>query len=594
MNTSPVSLEQQIAAERARTLFGNTGPSVPVNGVVGALLVLVTAPTAGLLRSLTWYASVLLAAVLHWGVGFLWRRAGEPPAEAEKWIRRFVFSSGVHGVAWGWGAIALFVPGAVVEQVTVTGTVVCLAAGLTASTLASTPAILAFALTLLPPYIVALALGGTRLHLVFATLVTSFMCVVVFVRSNNRIFAELITLRHEIGFARDRAQQANLAKSKFLAAASHDLRQPLHAMTLLAGALGNRLKSPEDERTLASLQDSLGTMRKLFNALLDVSRLDAGIVEPRFQNVRLAAIFERLDMEVKPQARAKRLDWRCPETTVEVRTDPVLLETMLRNLLGNAIRYSERGYVAISCMTSDGEARIAVEDTGPGIPLEQQQDIFREFHQLHNPERDSEKGLGLGLAIVDRLAQLLGHRIELRSSPGAGSCFTLVVPLGTEAAEAEERRPPDGELAPALDALRLKVLVVDDQAAGRDGMRALLARWGCEVQVADAEETALELVRRAPFRPELIIADYRLRDERTGAQVIARLRAELGGELPALIVTGDTSPDRLREARASGAELMHKPVPLARLSAYLRAVRRSQVRTAVTPEPYRESPASRS
>ncbi|HKY38972.1 MAG TPA: ATP-binding protein [Polyangiaceae bacterium] len=582
MISQRVSLEQQISAERARTLFGNTAPGLPINGALAGVLVVLTAPTAGLPRALVWYATVLLASLLHWAVGRAWHSANPGPAEAERWIRRFVVTSGVNGAAWGWGAIALFVPGAVLEQITVTATVVCLAAGLTASTLASTPAILSFTLTLLPPYIVALGAGGTRIHLALATMLIAFLCAVVFVRSNNRVFAELITLRHSIGFERDRAEQANLAKSKFLAAASHDLRQPLHAMTLLAGALCGRLKDPRDEQTLVSLSDSLEAMRKLFNALLDISRLDAGIVEPRNQNVRLGSILERLDAELQLTARAKRLEWRCPPTPLVVRTDPVLLETMLRNLLGNAVRYTERGHVAISCETSNGDARISIEDTGPGIPAEQQPKVFREFYQLHNPERDSEKGLGLGLAIVDRLARLLGHRVELCSAPGEGSRFSVVMPLAPEGAAAEEGRPKEHESAPTSELSGLKVLVIDDQQAGRESMRALLQHWGCEVRLADSEDSALEAVRAGRYLPELLIADYRLREGRTGAMAIARLRAELGRELPALVVTGDTSPERLREARSSGAELMHKPVPLGRLAAYLRSVRRIQAAGAAT------------
>jgi two-component system, sensor histidine kinase len=259
-----------------------------------------------------------------------------------------------------------------------------------------------------------------------------------------------------------------------------------------------------------------------------------------------------------------------------VRTDPVLLETILRNLLVNAIRYTERGHVTISCEASDIEARVSIEDTGPGIPADQQSEVFREFHQLHNPERDSENGLGLGLAIVDRLARLLDHRIELRSAPGEGSRFSLVMPLAPEGAMAEEGRPKENQNARGMELSGLKVLVIDDQQAGREGMKALLQRWGCKVRLADSEDSALEAVRAEPYLPELVIADYRLRNERTGAMAIARLRTEVGFELPALVVTGDTSPERLREARSSGAELIHKPVPLGRLAAYLRSVRRAQ------------------
>jgi len=391
------------------------------------------------------------------------------------------------------------------------------------------------------------------------------------------MFTELIKLRLDVAAQRDAAEHANLAKSKFLAAASHDLRQPLHAMTLLADALAGHLRDADDRVILARLQDSLTAMRKLFNALLDISRLDAGIVEPHIKDVRLSPLLGRLQSDYAGQAEEKDLEWHCPPTALIVRSDPVLLETMLRNLIGNAIRYTLRGRVAIACREVDGQVRIDVEDSGIGIARDKQTEIFREFLQLNNPERDGAKGLGLGLAIVDRLARLLDHRIELRSAPGTGSCFTVVLPLGSAVVVEEGDRA--GENA-ALDSdlAGMVVLVIDDQAAVLDGMQALLGRWGCETIPADSEVAALAAVGRAPRPPELIVADYRLRDDRTGSQAIEHVQRMLGKSIPALIVTGDTAPERLREAQASGHMLMHKPVPPARLRAFLRTVRRKQSR----------------
>ena len=570
------NLASLVRAEQVQILYRQVPAGFVVDALLGALLVAVvgegTAPPA----ALVWYALVMAAAVISMVWWFGYRRTSPTPIQAAAWGRWYVVAVLCSGFAWGSGSIILFAPGALVQQLAVTATVVCLAAGVTATTLASVAAIYVFLFTAVMPYAVAFALQGTLFHELIAAMIAIFVLGnALLARNNSRMFTELIALRLDVAAQRDAAEYANLAKSKFLAAASHDLRQPLHAMTLLADALAGRLQNADDRLTLARLQDSLSAMRKLFNALLDISRLDAGIVEPQVKNVRLSRLLERLQADYARPAEEKHLEWRCPPTALVVRSDPVLLETMLRNLIGNAIRYTPRGYIAIACREVDGRVRIDVEDSGVGIAQDQQTEIFREFLQLNNPERDGAKGLGLGLAIVERLARLLDHRIELRSAPGAGSCFTVVLPLGSAAAS-EESDAPSEEAAPDSDLAGMVVLVIDDQVAVLEGMQALLGRWGCETILADSEETALAAVHRAPRPPELIVADYRLREERTGSQAIEGVRRALGKSIPALIVTGDTAPERLREAQASGHMLMNKPVPPGRLRAFLRTVRRNQ------------------
>jgi signal transduction histidine kinase len=565
-----------VRTEQVRTLYRQIPAAFAVHAALAGLLVVIVREHAPVRAALAWYASVLGTMALRVGLWLAWRRARAVPAAAAAWARRFVGSALLTGLAWGAGAGVLLPADSAVLQLAVGATVVCLAAGVTAVTFASAPAIYTFVLASVSPYAVAFALQGSE----FAAAIAATMVVFVvgnslLARGNSRLFTELITLRLDVAAQRDAAQQANLAKSRFLAAASHDLRQPLHAMTLLAGALDGRLRDADDERVLARLQDSLAAMRKLFNALLDISMLDAGIVEPRIKDVRLSALLDRLAADHAPEAREKGLEWRCPPTPLVARSDPALLETLVRNLIANAIRYTPSGSVSITCREVEGSCRIDVEDTGVGIPPELQREVFREFHQLNNPERDADKGLGLGLAIVDRLARLLEHRIELRSAAGVGSCFSVILPLGSLAGAADEEAageepPPDADLAGMV------VLVVDDQAAVLESTQTLLGRWGCATILAGSEEEALAAVRAAARPPELILADYRLRAERTGSQAIEAIRRELGSPIPALLVTGDTAPERLREAKASGAVVMSKPVAPARLRALLRAVRRGR------------------
>jgi len=572
---APQHLKSLVRAGQAHILYRQAPAGFVVNVLLGALLIFMIRENMATPWALTWYGVLVAAASARLVLWFGFRRAHPAPAEAARWGDWFFLAMLCTSFVWGSGSVVLISPSAVTLQLGVTATVVCLAVGIAATTLANVKAVyVIFAAG--APYAVVFALQGTVVHELIAVLIVVCSAgTAILARNNARMFTELIALRHEVAAQRDVAERANLAKSKFLAAASHDLRQPLHAMTLLADALEGRLQDAGDRRTLASLQDSLGAMRGLFNALLDISRLDAGVVEPRIRDVRLSRLFERLQTDYALQARERNLEWRCPPTALTVRSDPVLLETLLRNLISNAIRYTPHGYVAIDCREVDGVARIAVEDSGVGIPRDKHQEIFREFLQLNNPERDGAKGLGLGLAIVDRLARLLDHRIELRSAPGKGSCFTLVVPLGSAPVAEEDDR--DGmEPTLGIDLAGMLVLVVDDQAVVRDSMKTLLGRWGCEVMLADSEEAALAAARRASGIPELIIADYRLRDDRTGGQAIDRLRREFGRSIPALIITGDTAPERLREAQASGDMLMHKPVPPGRLRALLRSVRRNQ------------------
>jgi signal transduction histidine kinase len=570
------NLSPLVRAEQVRILYRQVPFASAIHVLLGALVVAVTGAGTVSRTAVVWYGLILATVAIRVVLWFAYRRSRPAPGMAAVWGRWYFIAMLCSGIAWGSGAFFIFPPDSFALQLFLASVMIGLAAGLTANTLANVSVIYAFLLAGITPYVVAFVLQGTLLHEVTAFMLAIFVFgTIMMARSNSRMFVELITLRLEVGTQRDLAEQANLAKSKFLAAASHDLRQPLHAMTLLADALNGRLQNADDYLVLARLQESLSAMRKLFNALLDISRLDAGIVEARIKDIRLSALLDRLSVDYARQAQEQNLEWRCPATHAVVRTDPVLLETLLRNLIGNALRYTPQGYVAIACREVDGWLRIEVEDSGVGIPADKHTEIFREYHQLSNPERDGAKGLGLGLAIVERLARLLNHRIELRSAPGTGSCFTVILPLGSASAIAPEMDGiSSGETSLESDLVGMVVLVIDDQAAVLEGMQVLLGRWGCVVMLADSEAAAVAATAHAQRMPELIIADYRLRADRTGSQAIDRVRREFGESIPALIVTGDTAPERLREAQASGHMLMNKPVPPARLRAYLRTVRR--------------------
>src|SRR6185503_11715286 len=292
----------------------------------------------------------------------------------------------------------------------------------------------------------------------------------VHVRLQN---AELL---EELRRQKEAAEEAAVAKSRFLAVASHDLRQPLHALGLFVQALQECSIAAQERHIIGNIRRSVDAMEELFNALLDISRLDAGVVQPRIVTIPLASVFDSLRFEYAPVAREKKLALIVMKTAVYVRSDLSLLSRIIRNLLSNALSYTDRGGVVLGCRRSGDCVRIEVWDSGRGIPADRHDEIFREFSQLDNPERDRRKGLGLGLAIVERLARLLGHTVELRSEVGRGSVFSITLPRGAQedcvSIDAPVETTTGFDLAGAL------VLVVDDEAAVQDGMAAVLRRWG--------------------------------------------------------------------------------------------------------------------
>ncbi|MDD5057539.1 MAG: hybrid sensor histidine kinase/response regulator [Sideroxydans sp.] len=370
---------------------------------------------------------------------------------------------------------------------------------------------------------------------------------------NTELVNQLRVEKSNAEAAQREAEQANAAKSKFLAAASHDLRQPIHAQGLFLEVLSRTEQTPHQQALLASARAASEASSEMLNTLLDFSRIEAGVIEPNIQTFRLQPLLNKIENDLAPQADAKNLVYRSRETHATVRSDPVLVELILRNLISNAIRYTERGGVLVACRQRGTQAVLEVWDTGIGIAPENQQEVFREFYQLGNPERDRQKGLGLGLSIVDGLARTLGHSLSLSSRPQRGSVFRLSMPIDTSLTAMQTAMTQS-----RTRVLNASLLVIDDDKIVREGMCHLLRDWGCECEMAENIEEALAIT--SVHAPDLIISDYRLREQRTGVEAIASLRAQLGESLPALLITGDTAPERLREAQASGIPLLHKPV----------------------------------
>lgn len=369
----------------------------------------------------------------------------------------------------------------------------------------------------------------------------------------------------EVASRIDSAERANVARSRFFAAASHDLRQPMHALSLFVSALKARNRQPEVADLIGNIEDATASMADLFNALLDISRLDAGAIEARPVHFPLQPLLDELDSQFAPLAAEKGLRFSVRPCSKHLCSDPLLLKRILINLTSNAIRHSDDGGVLVACRKSGDALKIEVRDTGRGIQADQLASIFQEFVQLHNPERDRRKGLGLGLAIVNRLALLLDHRLAVRSQPGRGSCFSIELPAGNPERVLQPSLPSPSGMLPT-DTL---VVLVDDDHAILHGMAELFDSWNIDLVAAPNAEDILHWLAGLARVPDVIVSDYRLPGDDDGLEVIAQLRRHFGRDIPAIVITGDTAPDTIQRVGQAGFPVLNKPLQPAKLRALL-------------------------
>jgi signal transduction histidine kinase/ActR/RegA family two-component response regulator len=367
-------------------------------------------------------------------------------------------------------------------------------------------------------------------------------------------------------------EAANQAKSRFIAAASHDLRQPLHALGLFVAQLHGRLRAAERSQIVGRIEAALSAMNELFSALLDISKLDAGATTVNITVFPVAQLLAHAETTFAGAAREKKLSFRALPSDAWVKSDFILLEQIVFNLITNALRYTRSGGVLVGCRKRGDQLRVEVWDSGIGIPPDQHDKIFGEFYRLGEPDRDRRAGLGLGLAIVDRLCRLLGHPIEVKSTVGKGSVFAVTVPLAPANKRAIEASiVPRSQPTLSHDKL---VLVIDDDPLVLEGMSGIFRKWGCRVIIADSDSKALKAATEQDDVPDLIISDYYLTNGRTGIATIEWLRGELSAQIPAFLISGDTDPATLHEAKVKGFHLLHKPVePMALRAMFNQAVR---------------------
>jgi signal transduction histidine kinase len=373
-------------------------------------------------------------------------------------------------------------------------------------------------------------------------------------KRNEKLAENLVNKRQE-------AENLAASRTRLLASASHDLRQPLQALNFFLSVFYSELTSDKSRKIYFQLEKCVDGMNELLNSILDLSKLDAQVVTLNNEPCCLNTILDHLKEQFQIQADQKGLQLTFHSCSQYIYSDPILLKRILSNLISNAINYTKTGEVEI-LITEGEDLQIEIIDTGSGLTAVEQEQIFEEFFQLNNPERNKNKGFGVGLSIVKRLCALMNIPMTLNSEKGKGSRFVLSLPICD--------RPPQSTIVPTSPltlTINKKILIIDDEVAIRESLSQLLTLWHCNVVAVDSASAACEVIKSRQYFPDLIIADYRLRENKTGVDAIKKVKKLLNNEqLPAIIISGDTAPNRLKEVALSDYELLHKPVK----PAYLR------------------------
>ena len=561
--------EQIIGAELIRAQYGNMPGAFIGSAVTASFMAAVLCDKLPSRTVLPWLIAAYVNCAIRIALWKWFQYADPTVAAAPRWGRYAVISAALAGIVWGATGIALNIPGSLSYQIVV----LLVTTGLAfTSTYLSTPYMPAYRAFVYPTFMLAavpflLAGDGWRLAIGLGTL--AFLPLVLryadslcrALRASIEVRLRNAELVEELRAQKKAAEEANVAKSRFLAVASHDLRQPLHALELFVQALEDIPLPAHAHQLVGNVRRSVDSMEELFDALLDISRLDAGAVSARVDTIPVAEVLERLSFEYALVAKQKGLSLHVMNTSLYVRSDPTLLARIVRNLLANAVRYTDRGRVTVGCRRRGDRVSIEVWDTGPGIPAEKYGEVFQEFAQLGNPDRDRRKGLGLGLAIVERLAKLLGHGVELRSTVGKGSVFAVTVARGR--LEDHAVLDPVAQIAARFDLTGRLALLVQGDLAAREALRALLTSWNCEVLTAASGTELLERLGGLRRPPDLIIADGPAPAE-SGSADVEMLRNEFNADVPALLVSTAAGPVVPSEDR-NGLPVLRHPFHAGRL-----------------------------
>jgi len=552
-------------------LLSNLYWIIPSSLIAAIIVAIVTGEQISLNYRLGWLGGFVLILVVRVLLLFYWLRQPTTSKTLPSRINLATFFSSLTGCFFGLiGYFAISLDSPVVSLMFImlyTGMV----ATATATISYMVPMYLLYVIPLMLPIGIHLLTFKTENTSWLGALVPFFLIVCFFssrsirastlrsidLRFENVELLEDLKQQHEIAeIALAREEKANQAKTRFLAAASHDLRQPLHSLRLFTATLEMQTRNSQHKTLVNQIDSSAKTLEELFNSLLDISKLDAGTVSANKRHIVLASLLSQIEIDFKAVAEEKNLAFSCRLDNAVVLTDPLLFERLIRNLVGNAIRYTNKGSVDITTSARDGRIWVSVKDTGMGIASTDHVKIFEEFVQLDNQQRDRDRGIGLGLSIVKRLGDILDVDLQLSSTLGQGATFSVGV------LEGDESQCHDNQIheQPVSDHVAsLFILVVDDEEEVCRAIEGLLQTWGCIVMCATSGDAAIEQLHEIGDTPDLIISDYRLRDGETGGHAITNIRKATGNDIPAIILTGDIAPDRLQEIETLGFPLLHKP-----------------------------------
>jgi len=577
-------LRDHMFNEQVRMVYATANPGIMHSllvAVVGWMYWGIAEPT----NFAIWLALAISVSAIRLFVVWSFVRLNPADEQLVLWDQIYLVAVFVTGITWGLAGVLLYPPDDIVYQVALAFVVGGISASATASLSARYPAIW-LAVTPAMLFLTARFLwdAGEGHFEMGVMLLLYFVVLMNIGRSMNKQVLEALSLRFEkqdlvrslektvndLEFARREAEQSSRSKTRFLASASHDLRQPVHALQLFVAALARRTSGNADEQDLlGKINRSMDNMSDLLDSLLDVSKLDAGVVQPRIEPIDLQSLLIQIANEFDGEAEERGLYVRVGGVRATIESDAILLGRILRNLVSNAVRYTEKGGVLLGARPRGDFIHIEIWDTGLGIGEENRDEVFQEFFQLRRAADDRQGGLGLGLAIVKRTADLVGHELKLDSTLGQGTRFTIIVPrsLGQRTSS-----PSPEILMQNLEGFgeNFKVLLIEDDPLSAEAMIALLEGWGCECALAATQAEVEPAIARLGGTASLIISDFRLPDEVTGDVAVAHSFEVLGHKVPTLIITGDTGPERLRALDGTGFPVLHKPVQPAQLRSVLR------------------------
>ena len=570
--------DEEIQAEFTRLLYRQSPVMLVVSLGIALLLAWVLWSHVAQTPVMIWLGLIFLLnaprGVLVWG----YRTHPSALSSPLNWCRLFAFSSTLSGFLWGSVGMLFFTPEQPVVVMLILLVLMGTAIGALLPLSTYRPAFYGFTIpAILPAAVSCWSYGGAEyrvmgiLLLLFLGAILAYSHVIhAFIKKNVQLQFDNLELVQQLREEKKQIEAADRAKTRFLAAASHDLRQPIHALGLFTSGLEKLAEMPELRREplqqlAQKFRSSISGLSGLLGALLDISKLDAGIVEAHPQSLAMQPLLESLQRDLGETARIKKLRLTVMKTSLAVISDPVLLQQILGNLVGNALRYTKQGGIVIGCRRRDKAVEIQVWDSGIGIPEVEINAIFDEFHQLHNAERDREQGLGLGLAIVRRSAQLLGHEVKVRSVIGKGSMFSISVPRALSvtplATSTETKQSSAPTIMPSPE--KFSMLVIDDDKDVLTATADLIRAWGYSVVAMPSAATALAALDQQPefqARLGLMLVDSQLANGLRGVDAVTSITQHLGRAIPAAILTGDTSPQGMRNALASGLRVLHKPL----------------------------------